>query len=131
MMNYLATVGTNIYTVSSDMPWQLQYTLNDGATWIDAEANTTIDGWISFDKVSGVGSSDDQIVTATVIEAEPEPITITVDHTSILRNATPRGTADAPWDLSMHDIDGNLNMGGTATTANCYVISAPGWSSTR
>ena len=126
-MNYIATEGTNTYTVNSDLPWQLQYTLDDGTTWADAESNTTIDGWISFDRVSGVGSGDDEIVTATVNEAVPEPITITIDHTSVLRNASQRGSSDAPWDLSTHDVDGNLNLGGKATTANCYVISAPGW----
>lgn len=41
-----------------------------------------------------------------------------------LRNATPRGTAAAPYDLSTHDFNGNETL--TMNTANCYVISAPG-----
>ena len=44
-----------------------------------------------------------------------------------LAAATPRGTASAPFDLSRHPVYGDID--GTAynpTTANCYVISAPG-----
>lgn len=44
-----------------------------------------------------------------------------------LAAATPRGTASEPFDLSRHPIYGNID--GTTydpTTANCYVISAPG-----
>lgn len=40
-----------------------------------------------------------------------------------LHNATPRGTAADPWDLSTHAFNGNDT---TQNTANCYVISAPG-----
>ena len=44
-----------------------------------------------------------------------------------LAAATPRGTASAPFDLSRHPVYGDID--GTSynpTTANCYVISAPG-----
>ena len=44
-----------------------------------------------------------------------------------LAAATPRGTASAPFDLSRHPVYGDID--GTTynpTTANCYVISAPG-----
>ena len=41
-----------------------------------------------------------------------------------LTNASEKGTQSNPWDLSMHDINGN---GISKTTANCYVITSPGW----
>lgn len=40
-------------------------------------------------------------------------------HNEKLRQATPKGTKEAPYDLSM--------ASGTKTTANTYVINAPGW----
>ena len=118
--------GDNAYTVTSDSPWTLQYTTDGGSTWTDAAAESAIEGWISFDKVSGAGTSLPVTVTATITPATGTLQDITVDHNANLRNATPRGTESAPWDLSMHDIFGNENASGM-TTANCYVVSAPGW----
>ena len=41
-----------------------------------------------------------------------------------MRNATQRGTEASPYDLSMHDVKGAPTK---QNTANCYVISAPGY----
>ena len=41
-----------------------------------------------------------------------------------LKNATPRGSAGAYYDLSLHDYEGNST---TRNTANSYLISAPGF----
>ena len=73
-------------------------------------------GWLGF-PTNGTGS-----------ETHVTPINDNfVDKKAIrdnaLRNATPRGTATAPWDLSTHDFNGNVTA---QNTANCYVISAPG-----
>lgn len=46
------------------------------------------------------------------------------ERNNVLRNAAPRGTADDPWDLSTHGVKGNETE---MNTANCYVISAPGF----
>ena len=78
--------------------------------------NGTI-GWLGF-PTSGTGS-----------KTHVTPINDNfVDKKDIrdkaLRNATPRGTATAPWDLSTHDVNGNVTP---MNTANCYVISAPGF----
>ena len=40
-----------------------------------------------------------------------------------LQNAKPKGSEDSPYDLSVHDWQGN-NI--SATTANCYIVNAPG-----
>ena len=123
--NYLAS-GSKAYSVTSNAPWQLQYKASGSSTWTDATAGTAIDGWIKFDKVSGEGGESSQTVTATVTAASGEEGEFETTHDKILREAEPRGTKDAPWDLSMHDIHGAANPSG-AVTANCYVVSAPGW----
>lgn len=122
--------GDKTYSVKSSAPWKLQYKL-DGGDWTDAVANTAIGEsgkeWIRFDTVSGVGSESAVTVTATVTASSGTAKAITVNHDDNLRNAPARGTESAPWDLSIHDIHGNLNTDGKAVTANCYVISSPGW----
>ncbi|MCQ2137921.1 MAG: fimbrillin family protein [Bacteroidales bacterium] len=123
--NYLAT-GSKTYSVTSNAPWQLQYKTSGSSTWTDATAGTSIDGWIKFDQVSGEGGASPETVTATVTAASGAVEPFETTHDKILREAEPRGTKDAPWDLSMHDIYGSANPSG-AVTANCYVISAPGW----
>ena len=129
LRSYDNTEGASAYTVTSEYPWKLQYTL-DGTTWIDAVAGQTLGEsgkeWISFDVVSGEGNGIPATVTATVAAASGSTETIETDHQKALRNASPRGVESNPWDLSMHDIYGNFNASGR-TTANCYVVSAPGW----
>ena len=47
----------------------------------------------------------------------------THDGDKELQNAKPKGSEDSPYDLSVHDWQGN-NI--SATTANCYIVNAPG-----
>lgn len=125
--NYNVTNGPKEYKVKSGSPWKLQYTL-DGETWLDAKAGKTIDGWISFDKVSGIASEQEVSVTATVAPATSQT-SVTVNHNANLRNASYKGqnsdiaSQQRPYDLSTHDIYGNPTP---CNTANCYVISGPG-----
>ena len=126
--NYNVTNGPKEYKVKSGSPWKLQYTLDDGADWVDAKAGQTIDGWISFDKVSGIASDQEVSVKATVAPATSQT-SVTVNHNDNLRNASYRGqnsdiaSQQRPYDLSMYDIYGNPTQ---RNTANCYVISGPG-----
>ena len=62
--------------------------------------------------------------------AEQGTATLTKDVTDLLKlrndglkNATALGTASAPYDLSLHDHNGNVTA---RNTANSYLISAPG-----
>ena len=62
--------------------------------------------------------------------AEQGTATLTKDVTDLLKprndglkNATALGTASAPYDLSLHDHNGNATA---RNTANSYIISAPG-----
>lgn len=50
--------------------------------------------------------------------------TLDLKRNKPLREATPRGSAGDRYDLSMHDIHGNATP---RNTANCYLISAPGF----
>lgn len=118
--------GDKSYSVTSDLDWKLQYTTNGGSSWTDAVANQTIDGWISFDVVSGSGSSSPNTVTATVVAASSET-DYTLGYTAILRATPEMGTESEPYDLSMYDIYGDPRTAGKPVTANCYVVSAPGW----
>ena len=118
--------GTKGLSITSDSPWKIQYTPDGGTTWLDVDPNTVIGDFVKFDKTSGTGSSGAQTVTAT-ISAAGDPTEYTIDHTAILRAATPKGTEDAPYDLSMHTIYGVERAAGKPVTANCYVVNAPGW----
>ena len=97
-----------------------------GSTWTDAVANTQIGGWIKFDKVSGSGSTSAQTVTATVTAATAATTINQNVHSANLQAAAPKGTEDAPYDLSMHTIYGEERAAGSVT-ANSYVTNAPGW----
>ena len=124
-MNFDATAGTSSFTVTSGSPWKLQYKDGDG-NWLDAVANELIDGWIKFDEVQGTGGAAGKTINATVSPASGDPELIESNHALNLQSAPVKGTEEAPWDLSMHDIQGVSNASG-ATTANCYVITSPGW----
>lgn len=47
----------------------------------------------------------------------------THDGDKDLQNAKPKGSEDSPYDLSVHDWWDNII---SATTANCYIVNAPG-----
>ena len=89
------------------------YSVDNGAHW-----STTKPAWLtSLSKESGVGGT----------AAEAGVATLTTDFTNllekrnnVLKEATPLGNAGSYYDLS-------TNGGSTSrSTANCYVISAPG-----
>lgn len=48
-------------------------------------------------------------------------------HSSALRANSVVSSENAPYDLSMHDIYGNVRKSGMPVTANCYVVNAPGY----
>ena len=93
------------------------YSVDNGTTW-----TTNKPAWLtSLSKENGDGAP---------YSAEAGTATLTKDITDLLKvrndglkNATPLGTASAPYDLSMHDLNGNTTL---RNTANSYLISAPG-----
>ena len=90
------------------------YSLDDGNSW-----STTKPSWLkSLSKEQGNGGTAAEQGTATL---GTDIVDLIAERNKGLQNATPLGTATAPYNLS--------NATGAAAvqnTANCYVISAPG-----
>lgn len=126
-----------------EVPWKLKYSTDDGGTWNDVASDGTTGSGSAHTITNDNGSSGDPIVTGTGVDSstysagEPreanilgqaasnQPSTNTVPAIrAYLRSRGNRGTEQAPWDLSMHDIFGNNH---TMTTANSYVVDRPGW----
>ena len=74
---------------------------------------STIPAWVDHITLSG---ADEATCSYSVLPN----LTSSTSH-DILKNNTPRGTKDAPWDLSTNG--GKRLM----STANCYMVVAPGW----
>lgn len=78
--------------------------------------------WITTFTDSGTGAASAQRFMATVaaqtgIASNP--------HTAALQNTAARGSEASPYDLSLYTVANQPQSG--MTTANCYVVSAPGW----
>ena len=119
--------GSGTYTVKSfrqngsgseAAAWTAEYSTDGGTTW-----TTTKPAWLTAFTASGNGGTTASNYTATVAQ-QTGSTSSGSSHTEILQNATPKGSSSAPYDLSMYDVDGNAQPG--MTTANCYVVRAPG-----
>ena len=105
-------------------PWRVkEYSFDGGLTWV-----TTIPAghWFKgLDKTEGganfttVGEEQGQ----ATIEKMPTKDLLKERNDALKLN--PKGTSSAYYDLSMHDIKGNARA--ARSTANCYVISHPGF----
>ena len=116
--------GTQQYSVTSykhnsrgekqSVPWTAEFSEDDGVSW----KNTPPD-WVTGFTTAGPGGETPQSYTATVsaqIGTDNSP------HTTALQSAIEKGTETAPYNLA--------NQTGSSTvqnTANCYVVSAPGY----
>ena len=122
--NYLGKSTT--YTVTSyrqigstgakqGVRWDaISYSVNGGA------ATTTKPVWLPTFKAANTPSNENPVNHDVVIS----PADRHNPGIEALENADPRGTETDPWDLSLHNINGGVI---SKTTANCYVITAPGW----
>ena len=99
------------------IPWEVVgYSEDNGKTW-----TTNKPAWLrSLSKERGNGGDVQDQGTATLIPAQT--IDLLDARNKELQTASPLGTATAPYNLSN-------KTGGAAVenTANCYVISAPGY----
>ena len=123
---YSATVTGN-YTIQSyrkdgaiqkPVPWKVVgYSTDNGLTW----SNNKPSWFTGLTKENGDGSTSGETGVANLV---PEG----GDHLAQM-NANlklhPKGTPTNYYDLSMYDIKGNLRA--SRSTANCYVISHPGY----
>ena len=93
------------------------YSVDNGVTWTNNKPT-----WMTaLSKESGDGAPySAEAGTATLTKDVKDLFKLRNDG---LKNATALGTAAAPYDLSLHDHNGNVTA---RNTANSYLISAPG-----
>ena len=92
------------------------YSVDNGTTW-----TTNKPAWMTaLSKESGNGGTAAETGTATLTKDVKDLFKLRNDG---LKNAPAVGSASAPYDLSMHDLNGNTT---SRNTANSYLISAPG-----
>ena len=92
------------------------YSVDGGATYTPNKP-----AWMTaLSKENGDGSTAAEQGTATLTKDITDLLKLRNDG---LKNATPLGTASAPYDLSMHNYQGATTA---RNTANSYLISAPG-----
>lgn len=104
------------------LPWTAEFSDDDGATW-----STTKPSWVTSFPASGNGESNQSgtSYTATIAAQTNNPTSV-VSWDPAARYNTYRGSAGSPIDLSKEDIFGDANAGNRMTTANTYVVHAPG-----
>ena len=107
------------------MKWKVvgyQESTDGGANW--SALSTTKPAWLtSLSKESGDG-----VISGSESGAATVQVATLVDkfaaRNNALKTATAKGSAGNYYDLSTHDYKGNST---NRNTANCYVISAPGY----
>ena len=135
--DYLGNVasGNNAFKVTSyrqsgttqqPVAWKISkyeewdYTLNGGTGgWVDR--GTTKPAWLGNLTDQGNGSTAAEVGNTAVKPAIVDKLDA---YNQVLKNATPKGSAGSPYDLSTHKLDGTTIP---RSTANCYLISAPGY----
>lgn len=129
------------------VPWTLQYSIDGGSTWADFNASTKrtavysgtdpspVDWHLSFesDILGGLGTGNLTDVNPGVLDllgTSAGKITgdaVAAAQRAKLASHDPRGTSlSNAFDLSTHPVYGNIDSAVPQTTANSYVISAPG-----
>lgn len=98
-----------------------QESKDGGKTW--AAATTVKPKWLSLGKIEGKGNytTTGESGSATVTKDITDRLAI---YNKVLQDATPKGSAGSPYDLSMHNFKGESQK---MNTGNSYLISAPGY----
>ena len=94
------------------LAWKAQFS-TDGTSWSDSAPT-----WLTGFTVSGDGSVDATAMSEVTVGAQ-DGVDVN-PHTPALRATSQKGSATAPINLAMQS-------NGKESTANCYVINAPGW----
>ncbi len=110
-------LGTGEDAVKRAVPYKLQYSTDNGTTWSDTPPT-----WLPDAPTASEGSVTGETLP---LEMEAQYNTGTDGHRDILMRRDTVGEEDNPFDLSTV----NVATGATVarTTANCYVVSAPGY----
>ena len=111
-------------TTKVPVAWHLEY--QNGSSWSE-----TVPSPFTASTTSGVGSN------GTTYQSGYSTITTTATGSTTgdasdatraaLASADPRGTPSSYFDLSMHPCYGNKDATTSQNTANCYIVSAPGY----
>ena len=111
-------------TTPQPIPWKIsKYEEWDYATnsWVDK--GTTKPAWLGDLTDQGNGSTAAEAGNAAV---KPAPVVDKLAaYNQVLKDATPKGTAANPYNLA--NPGGNGSMMDIEESANCYLISAPGY----
>lgn len=111
------------YGSQTPVGWKAKYAVDEQIETegdYSEELGDVVTGGFIFDMPSPTATTS--AVTANIAALLPpvsDPSTNT--HTATLRAASPKGTKGNPYDLST--LDGARSQ----STANCYVVNAPGW----
>ena len=141
---YAYTGGNKSFTVTSHrtlksdpskkipIAWKSQISTDNGTTWNDLTKNNKSSygaDWFSFSPstYSGTGNIISNYVVVDM--AERGAVDLEAIHTMTLKSGKhPSGidnsTKANAIDLSMYNLSGNSI---SQTTANCYIVNAPGW----
>ena len=93
------------------------YSVDNGTTW-----TTTKPAWLTaLSAESGDGGTAADQGTATLRKDITDRLAM---YNKVLHDAAQKGSSSNPYDLSKHDFKGNDTQ---RNTANCYLISAPGY----
>ena len=112
-------------SVSQPFPWKVQAYAQ--GRWVEKD-DPAWPEWVSLSAYSGDGNSNDITVSIGANDLIVEPATgLGMVIAANMSSLPEKGTEAAPFDLSAHNIYGTRNSSGAATTANCYVVSTPGW----
>ena len=123
-------------SVKVAVPWHIEYKQTDNTY------NTTNPKSGEFRLHSGSASTGSGVDNSNYATGEPRAADIYTTNSNSttetgtgagiaarakLASATPKGTSSSPWDLSTHDIHGIARPNNEPSTANTYVVSAPGY----
>lgn len=103
-------------STTENVSWAIKYSA-DGTSWSDnppAGSNATVS--TGSNPTAGYSAGHSNTTTSTIDQT---------GHTDILRNNTVTSSATAPYDLSMHTVQGGSRSG--PVTANSYIVKAPGY----
>lgn len=108
--------GKSTYPVAA--PWKVVGYDADGDDTYSMDEKPS---WLASFPESGDGGT---AATTESVKLNTDYTDYAAQQQAALSSATSRGTSTEPWDLSLHDVNGNAT---TRNTANSYIVSAPGY----
>ena len=104
---------------SGPVPWHLEYQ-DESGNWVKIDENTLMPNrWVKFAKVSGEGGTTAERIGVTIYSqresADPNPDHWSQQNEDLMKLAPLSG---------IHDL--SISENGSVSTANCYIVNAPG-----